>query len=1039
MNWLRLLLKRKLIVGLLSIFVLLFGLFASNDVDIEMMPGMTMDMGMVQIDAGDLNTLDMEETVINPVEDRLDEIETVDTYETTITLGNGSIMIMFEEGEGDDAFAELDAAMNELENEIADINNVFSMQASMNPPYELNYDLYGADSEELAYVSEEVIQPRLESLAEVRDVDVAAEDSQELIIELDHEQLQEDGVDPQLIAQLFQEENQNRAIGELSEEDDEPRLRWDGTMLSVEDIEDLQISTANGPEPLEEYASIEIAQADTTTTAWKNGEEDYVFLQIGRSDDATEVEMTEAVRAEVEDMKAEGLPEDVELEEMLATADYITNDLRDIQTNVLYGGLLALLVLFTFLRSFRATAIVGISIPLSLLLTFSIMWLMDYSINVMTLLALGLGIAMMVDASIVILESIYRKLQQGLPKIEAVIEGTKEVSTAVLASMLTTVVVFLPIGILSGDIGEFIMMLAMVIIITLVSSVVISFTVIPVLSEKWIRMKESRVHKGENALLRMYGRFVGWMSWKKWRRWLVSTGFAFLFILSLFLVAFVPMSMMPDVLDRQAELIVNLDSHTDDEEKEDIADAMHERLSDTPDVSDYTVMTDEDMMFAFVNMTPEEEASLPQEQVNSEIMNNLEALEEDYPIQNVVMSMEAGEMGNPVEIIVQGDSLEGLRETAEDMETGLENIEGVTGIHHSMSDMETEEQFVIDEEEVEDAGLTTGQVREQIEAAFMNEQIDEMTLDGRDYPVYMSSDLEVASVDELEDLAIEMPPEEETLMPGEEPEEPEEADTMDLAEFVELETTEAPQELVHEDGQRIVKVMASLEDRDLGSVNADVQEMIAGYDFDDGYTAGFGGQMEQQQEMMTEMMYIFLISIFLVYVVMAIQFNHLIHPLVIMSVIPMTIVGVILGLLMTQQELNPISAMGALILVGIVLNNAILLVDRAKQLRKEGWERGQALQEAGKNRMRPIFMTTLTTLAGMLPLALATGSASNYQAPMATVIIFGLLFATLITLLLVPSVYMIMEDILGWPRRYLKKRKEKKAANTDTEMSMEKR
>ncbi|WP_160141832.1 efflux RND transporter permease subunit [Salicibibacter halophilus] len=882
----------------------------------------------------------------------------------------------------------------------------------------------------MAYVAEEVIQPRLESLTEVREVDAATEDSEELVIELDQEQLQEDGIDPQHILELFREENQNRAIGELSEEDDEPRLRWDGTMLSVEDIEDMQISTPDGPEALEEYASIEIAQADTTTTAWKNGEEDYVFLQIGRSDDVTEVEMTEAVRAEVEDMKAEGLPGGVDLEEMLATADYINNDLRDIQTNVLYGGILALLVLFTFLRSIRATAIVGISIPLSLLLTFSMMWLMDYSINVMTLLALGLGIAMMVDASIVILESIYRKMQLGFPKFEAVIEGTKEVSTAVLASMLTTVVVFLPIGILSGDVGEFIMMLAMVIIITLVSSVIISFTVIPVLSDKWIRMKESNVHKKESRILRTYGRFVDWMSWKKWRRWLVSTGFAFLFFLSLFLVAFVPMSMMPDVLERQAELIVNLDSHTDDEDKEEIANAMHERLSDTPDVSDYTVITDEDMMFAFVNMTPEEEATLPQAQVNTEIMNNLEALEEDYPIQNVVMSMEAGEMGNPVEIIVQGDSLEGLHEIAEDMETGLENIDGVTGVHHSLSDMETEEQFVIDEEAVEDAGLTTGQVREQIEAAFMNEQIDEITLDGRDYPVFMNSDLEVASLDELENLAIEIPPEEEVLMPGDEPEE---ADTMDLEELVELETIEAPQELVHEDGQRIVKVMASLEDRDLGSVNADVQEMIAGYNFDDGYTAGFGGQMEQQQEMMMEMMYIFLISIFLVYVVMAIQFNHLIHPLVIMSVIPMTIVGVILGLLITQQELNPISAMGSLILVGIVLNNAILLVDRTKQLRKQGWDRANALQEAGKNRMRPIFMTTLTTVAGMLPLALATGSASNYQAPMATVIIFGLLFATLITLLLVPSVYMIMEDLLGWPKRYMIKRKHKKGTEISTE------
>lgn len=242
---------------------------------------------------------------------------------------------------------------------------------------------------------------------------------------------------------------------------------------------------------------------------------------------------------------------------------------------------------------------------------------------------------------------------------------------------------------------------------------------------------------------------------------------------------------------------------------------------------------------------------------------------------------------------------------------------------------------------------------------------------------------------------------------------------------------DTPNEITHDDGERLITISANIEDRDLGSINRDIQELIEDFDSPTGYTVAVAGDLEEQQQLIQEMVMILGIAIFLVYFVMAVQFNSLTHPIVVMSVIPMTVVGVILGLLVTQRELSIMSGMGVVMLIGIVLNNAILLIDRTNQLRKEGYSVTDALVEAGKNRVRPIFMTTLTTVGGMLPLALASGTSGNYQAPMATVIISGLLFATLITLLLIPTMYRLF-DAAGNGMKRIGKGK-RKVHNKDVE------
>lgn len=246
-----------------------------------------------------------------------------------------------------------------------------------------------------------------------------------------------------------------------------------------------------------------------------------------------------------------------------------------------------------------------------------------------------------------------------------------------------------------------------------------------------------------------------------------------------------------------------------------------------------------------------------------------------------------------------------------------------------------------------------------------------------------------------------------------------------LSTYVSLENITSPTQLDRLDGERFIEITADIEDRDLGAINRDIQKLIQDFDIETGYKVAVGGDLEQQQEAAQDLIVIFAISLFLVFVVMAIQFNSLKHPIIILTIIPLTVTGVIIGLVLSQKELSLMSGIGIVMLIGIVLNNGILLIDRVKQLRNRGLSVDEAIIEAGKDRIRPIFMTTLTTVGGMVPLAFATGASSGYQSPLAVVIISGLLFATMITLFLIPSIYLLFEDIgRGFNKLFRRKKKD---------------
>ncbi|WP_338036945.1 efflux RND transporter permease subunit [Metabacillus litoralis] len=998
--------KRKILVSLVTVLVLIVGGYSLLKLDKELMPAIEFDGAYVDVSAGELSAIEVERTITNPLEQRIQGIDGVEDTSSTTSVGRSSINITIETGRGDEVAKEIETVAQSTTADVTAVTDVVTDQYGTSQAYEFYMDVSNGDMDVITAFAEDVLEPRLEVLPEVSDVSLSGIQEYEMVIEFDRDKVLEKGIDVSQVSGVIQQGNSEATLGEFSEDQDAPTLRWNTKLTSVEDIENVQIATSTGFIKLKEIASVSMEPLESSSFVWKNGTKDFIFVRIGRVADVTQIEMAAAVREEIKNIEDEGLIKDFELNEMVAQADYVQESIDGVSSNILIGGLIAVLILLLFLRNIRATIIVGISIPTSILLTFLSMWVLNYSFNMLTLIGLGLGIGMMVDSSIVILESIYRKKEQGLRPLEAVVEGTKEVASAVFASMLTTIVVFLPVGLLGGEMGQFMILLSAVVAITLISSVIVSFTLIPTLSEKFLKLSKKPKAK-EGRFIKGYGGLVSWVIKKKRNSIIMVVIFFLMFAGSLLLVPKIPMTIMPDVFNRYSELMVDLETGLSVQDKEAVVEKINEKLSAIEDVEQSYIMDEGTMFYTIINMTKGDDIVKEQKEVNEEIMSALRELEESTPIDSIQSATSAGG-GYPVQLEIKGEDFDELQNISGDFIQELEKIEGIVAVNNSIERTSIEQVVELKESAIDDAGLTPLQIRQFIEQAFLNMPIGEITVDEVNVPLIMKWDISTNQQESL--LKLKVPTND-----GEK----------ELSSFVELTSVDTPNEISHIDGERFVTISADIKDKDLGAINRDVQSLIDDFETPTGYTVSVAGDLEAQQELIQDMLLILGIAIFLVYLVMAVQFNNLAHPIVVMSIIPMTVVGVVAGLFITQRELSVMSGMGIVMLIGIVLNNAILLIDRTNQLRREGHGVNASLVEAGKNRIRPIFMTTLTTAGGMLPLALASGTSGNYQAPMATAIISGLLFATIITLVLIPAVYRIFNSIgNGFNRMFKKKKKE---------------
>lgn len=683
---------------------------------------------------------------------------------------------------------------------------------------------------------------------------------------------------------------------------------------------------------------------------------------------------------------------------------YIDLVVDSIFSNILVGGILAMVILIIFLRDIRPTFVIACSIPISLVTTIVCMYFSGVTLNIISLSGLALGIGMLVDNSIVVIENIYRLRGEGYSMREAAIEGSKEVGGAIIASTLTTVCVFAPIVFTEGITRQLFVDMGLTIAYSLLASLIMALTVVPAVSSKALT---KTVDKKDGKI---FGAFIN--GYEKLLRICIKwKPVVFIVVIILFIVSMVASfskgtAFMTDMDSPQMTITVTMPDYTPLDETGEVTDEVVERIRTIPEVEDVGAMAGETSLLSMggssatnqttVYVTMSEDKKRTNEELAVVIYDMLTDIEEaQIDIETSSMDMSALG-GSGITIQVRGRELDTLQEIAKEAASILEGVEGTTDVSDGLEDAKGELRIIIDRNKAIEYELTVAQVFQQIQAKLASASSStKLETEIREFDVYVkhAGNMELTRQD-LKSMEIDV-----TRNDGKK----EKVLLSEIADFI---STTSPESINREDQTRYISVSAAIVDGyNVGLVSADMEEAFKDYELPAGYSLRFVGENEMINDAMEQIMLMLLLAVLFMYLIMVAQFQSLLSPFIIMFTIPLAFTGGFLGLYFTNSEVSVIALIGFVMLSGIIVNNGIVLVDYINQLRASGMGKKEAIIEAGRTRMRPVLMTALTTILAMVPMVLSKDMGADMAKPMAIVTIGGLTYGTLLTLIVIPCIY----------------------------------
>jgi len=831
-------------------------------------------------------------------------------------------------------------------------------------------------------------------------------------VELDPDRVRALGLPLDRIIDALRDANLDLPAGKLEAGRHEVTLRAPAEFTSLEDIRDTVLVQRQGAAiTLGQVAEVRDTYQKLTRIVRVNGERG-LRIGIRKQSDANTVEVSRAILAQIEAVNAD-FPQ-VLILPVANQGNFIERSIANVAQSVLYGGGLAIAVLLLFLRNVRSTVVISLAIPISVVATFALIYFAGYTLNLMTLGGLALGVGMMVDSSVVVLENIFRHAEErGQPPAAAAEAGAREVTPAIVASTLTTLVIFLPLAFVRGVSGLLFRELAYVICFALVCSLLVSLSLVPMLSSRLLRAPGERRRAGLVARLAAFGeaffdgldRGYGELLRTVLRHRMVTVlGAGLLLAGSLLLLPWIGAEFLPpsdegevrvtgemevgtrlDLVDQQTRLMERL-----------VLPAVPEARSSVVSVGASGRNADAAAQGEIqLSLAPASQRARSNLEIAADLRRRLAAAVPGMAVrtrapqgQFLLERVLGGDEGLRVE--VRGFDLAILGQLAARAAEIAAAVPGVTDVDVSRDEGVPQQEVLIDRHKVADLGLTVRDVTEVLETAIAGARAGEYRTEGNSYRILVQlADIEQRSLDEILDLTL-------TTATGEQ---------VALRNVVAASPSRGPMLIERKDQQRQVTVSANVADRDLGSVAGEVQAQLDLVPRPLGYELTVAGNYEEQQRSSRELLLSLALALVLVYMVLACQYESLRDPLVVMFSVPVAAVGVLVTLFLTGTTLNLQSYIGCIMLGGIVVNNAILIVDQAARLCAEGSEVHAALIEAGRRRLRPILMTTLTTILALLPLAFGIGEGADAQAPLARAVVGGLTGSSLISLLLIPAVY----------------------------------
>jgi HAE1 family hydrophobic/amphiphilic exporter-1 len=1008
---------RPIFTTMVTLIVVILGSVSLSHLRIDLLPNIELPTLSIRTQYEGASPAVMERLVTQIIEEIVATVPGVEEMTSQSSEGNSTVRVSFVWGTDIDAAAldvqaKLEDEINELPDDI--VRPRISKFDIASFPVVLLGISSNLDPVELTQLIEDQIRYRFGRIPGVAQVDLWGGFNREVRIELDPDRINALGLPLDRVLQAIRDANLDLPAGRIEEGRYEVTLRAPAEFANLDQIRDTVIVERDGAVvTIGQVANVKDTYEKLTRIIRVNGERG-LRVAIRKQADSNTVEVSKRVLAEI-DAVNKAFPQ-IKIVPVINQGNFIERSIANVARSALYGGCLAIFVLLFFLRNLRSILVISLAIPISVIATFVLIYFGGFTLNLMTLGGLALGLGMMVDSSIVVLENIFRRRdEQGETPWVASVEGAREVGPAIVASTITTLVIFLPLVFIRGVSGILFKELAYVIIFALACSLLVSLSLVPMLASRLVKTLERR-HEGRalwverlvaaaDALFReLDNSYRNLLRQVLNHRLLTVLVAASMFGASLFLLPMIGTEFLPPTDEGEVRVTGEMEIGT----RLELVDQQTRRMeqivySALPEAVSSVVSAGAAGWRADAAAQGEIRLSLlpaaQRKRSNVEIAEDLrrrltgkipgmEIRTRAPQGQFLLDRLLGGDEGLTIEI--RGFSLQTLDALANRVAASIADVSGITDIETSREAGIPQQEIRVDRDKIADLGLTVRDVTEILETAVAGSKAGEFRTHGNSYRILVQlKDAEKRSLDEILNLTL-------ATASGEQ---------VALRSVVKTEPSRGAILIDRKDQQRLATVRANVEGRDLGSVALDVQNLLVRIPRPVGYDLTISGSFEEQQKAFDELVISLVLALILVYMVLACQYESLRNPLVVMLSVPLAAVGVLVILFLTKTTLNLQSYIGCIMLGGIVVNNAILLVDQTGQLRREGMRVRDAVAEAGRRRLRPILMTTATTILALIPLALGIGEGADAQAPLARAVVGGLTGSTLITLVLIPAVY----------------------------------
>lgn len=1006
-------LKHKVTTIMAYVLIVVFGIMGFTSLPLALLPDIELPMAVVYTTYSNAGPQEVENMVTKTIESACASVSGMDEIQSLSSEGSSMVMVTFADG------TDMDEAMVDLRDRIDRVKGFLPEDADAPMTMTIDVDampvvtvgLKGADLAELQAIAEDDIQPALERIDGVASVDIAGGYENEIAIDTDADRLAGYGLSVSYIAQMLAAENVALPAGEVQSGDQSFSVRADGEFSSVSDIANTLIPLpTGGTVRLSEVADVYVAPKEQTAIA-KIGGEPCITISVNKQSDTNTLQVAERAKEALNEVTA--LQPTLDWSLLMDQSDMINMTVDSVVQNIVFGVLLAAIVLFVFLRDLGATAVISVSMPICIISVFLIMQVFDITMNMMSLGGIAMGVGMIVDNSIVVLENIFHYRSDGCDRFVSCVEGTKEVALSISASTLTTVAVFLPIGLSGGLSGMMFREFCITICSLLLASLLIALTLVPVLcyalldrgGKHRMRMPDTGHDIADRPLMRKYKELLAHFITHRKKAIIISGAMIVAFLGS---IAIAGVELMPQMDESMVAIGVEMPVGSDLEDVSAMADrAVDIALEQVPEIESIYYSTGGASMSTTstansasitVNLVDKSDRDRTSQQVADDLRPYMQDLAGAEISVEASGTMDMSSMtGDAISVTLRGDDYEKLSQTAEQLAGQLATLPGAIEVSSSASEQVPEVEITLNRANASRFGLTAATIGQAVRGELSGQTATQLKVNGEEITVTVRGDSRAeTSIDALKSVMIP------TQTGGSVP----------LSLVANVDTVLAPQSINRLNQSRTVTITGGAADNvSTAEMSQAVQGVLDTFELPDGITYETGGEMEEMINTFTQLAYALIVALGLVYFVLASQFESFVMPVIIMTILPIGLLGSLFTLPLTGNKISMVAFIGVIMLAGTVVNSSIVLIDYMNIRRKRGEDKDTAILNACPRRVRPVLMTTLTTVLGLLPMVFSNGEGAEMMRPMAIVMITGMVVSTIVTLLFTPVYYSLIDSL----------------------------